>query len=185
MSRGLDFQPRGPVFVRFTHLQHQGFSYSITVNNTGAARQGTCRIFIGPKFDEKGNPWIFKDQKELLIEMDRFVVNCTFVMFTELFWFYLISYFLVVPGQNVINQASTESSLTIPFERTFRNVDLNRPSGGAALDQFNFCGCGWPQHLLVPKGTPEGYPCVMFVMISNIADDRVSSLKLMFYKRQY
>lgn len=76
MSRGLDFQPRGAVFVRFTHLQHQPFNYVIKVNNAGGARQGTCRIFIGPKFDEKGNPWLFRDQKELMVEMDRFIVNC-------------------------------------------------------------------------------------------------------------
>ncbi|KAK5640166.1 hypothetical protein RI129_010977 [Pyrocoelia pectoralis] len=155
MSRGLDFQPRGAVFVRFTHLQHQPFNYVINVNNAGAARQGTCRIFLGPKFDERGNPWLLVDQKNLLVEMDRFIVNLT-------------------PGQNVITRASTSSAVTIPFERTFRDVDANRPTGGPALDQFNFCGCGWPQHLLVFKGTPEGYPCHLFVMISNIADDRVN-----------
>ncbi|KAK4873335.1 hypothetical protein RN001_015364 [Aquatica leii] len=155
MSRGLDFQPRGPVFVRFTHLQHQPFNYVIRVNNAGAARQGTCRIFLGPKFDERGNPWLFQDQRNLMVEMDRFIVNLR-------------------PGENVITQASTRSSVTIPFERTFRNVDVNRPTGGAALDQFNFCGCGWPQHMLVFKGTPEGYPCHLFVMISNIADDRIN-----------
>ncbi|KAF2899092.1 hypothetical protein ILUMI_07081 [Ignelater luminosus] len=154
MSRGLDFQPRGSVFVRFTHLQHQPFNYVIKVNNAGGARQGTCRIFIGPKFDESGNPMLLINQKDLLIEMDRFIVNLS-------------------PGENIITQASTQSSLTIPFERTFRNLELGRPTGGAALEQFNFCGCGWPQHLLIPKGTPEGYACEMFVMISDIAGDRV------------
>lgn len=77
------------------------------------------------------------------------------------------------PGENVITQASTQSSVTIPFERTFRNLELGRPTGGAALEQFNFCGCGWPQHMLLPKGTPEGYACQLFVMISDIAGDRV------------
>lgn len=31
---------------------------------------------------------------------------------------------------------------TIPFERTFRDLD-SRPAGGAGEDNFNFCGCGW------------------------------------------
>jgi hypothetical protein len=52
---------------------------------------------------------------------------------------------------------------------------LNRPAGGAALEEFNFCGCGWPQHMLIPKGSPEGMPCELFVMISNYDDDKVSS----------
>lgn len=77
------------------------------------------------------------------------------------------------PGSNEIIRQSSESSVTIPFERTFRNLDLNRPPGGDELEQFNYCGCGWPQHMLIPKGTPEGYPCTLFVMISNIADDLV------------
>lgn len=155
MSRGMDFQPRGAIFVRFTHLQHQPFNYVIKVNNAGAQRQGTCRIFMSPKADEKGNPWLLRDQKNMLVEMDRFIVNLS-------------------PGENLITQASTSSSITIPFERTFRNVDLNRPAGGAALEQFNFCGCGWPQHMLLPKGTAEGLQCELFVMISDIAGDRIN-----------
>lgn len=76
LSRGMDFQPRGSVFARFTHLQHTPFSYTVTANNSGAQRQGTCRIFIAPKFDERGNPWLYRDQKNMFIELDRFTVNC-------------------------------------------------------------------------------------------------------------
>ncbi|XP_044259844.1 phenoloxidase 1-like [Tribolium madens] len=154
LSRGLDFQPRGSVFVRFTHLQNQDFTYKITVNNSGNNRMGTCRIFLAPKFDERGNPWLFRNQKDMFIELDRFAVS-------------------LKQGANTITRHSTESSLTIPFERTFRNLDVNRPTGGDALSQFNFCGCGWPQHMLLPKGTEAGYLCQLFVMISNYADDRV------------
>lgn len=76
LSRGMDFQPRGSVFVRFTHLQHQPFSYNITVDNaSGSNKMGTCRIFIAPKFDERGNPWLFRDQKGMFVELDRFVVT--------------------------------------------------------------------------------------------------------------
>ena len=77
LSRGMDFQPRGAVFARFTHLQHQPFNYKITVDNgSGDNKQGMCRIFLGPKQDERGNPMLFRDQKSLFIELDKFVVNC-------------------------------------------------------------------------------------------------------------
>ncbi|XP_049822107.1 phenoloxidase 1-like [Aethina tumida] len=155
LSRGMDFQPRGSVFVRFTHLQHRNFTYNIRVNNSGGNRQGTCRIFIAPKYDERGNPWQFRDQKLMFIELDKFTVN-------------------LKQGRNTITRSSTQSSVTIPFERTFRNLDNNRPTGGDALAQFNFCGCGWPAHMLIPKGKPEGFPCELFVMISDIAGDRVN-----------
>lgn len=84
-------------------------------------------------------------------------------------------------GQNTISRRSTESSVTIPFERTFRNVDANRPADGTtAAEEFNFCGCGWPHHMLIPKGLPEGLVFELFVMITNFEDDRVSFSKNVF-----
>lgn len=75
----------------------------------------------------------------------------------------------------MIRRRSTDSSVTIPFERTFRDLDTNRPGAGTAEeDQFNFCGCGWPHHMLIPKGTTgNGLACDLFVMISNYNDDRI------------
>ncbi|XP_076671843.1 phenoloxidase 1-like [Andrena cerasifolii] len=155
LSRGLDFTPRGPVLARFTHLNHAEYTYTIVVNNrNNAPQRGTVRIFIAPKQDERGLPVTFRQQKNLMIEMDKFSV-------------------LLQAGKNTIERKSTESSVTIPFERTFRNLDENRPIGGDALDQFNFCGCGWPQHMLVPKGNKEGFPMDLFIMISDYNGDVV------------
>uniref|UniRef100_A0A1A9WK12 tyrosinase n=1 Tax=Glossina brevipalpis TaxID=37001 RepID=A0A1A9WK12_9MUSC len=156
LSRGMDFVPRGNVFARFTHLQHTPFTYTINVNNLGAVQRfGTVRIFLGPKMDERGQPMLLRDQRDLMIELDKFVVSLN-------------------PGMNTIRRRSTESSVTIPFERTFRNLDENRPAAGTARElEFNFCGCGWPQHMLIPKGLPEGLQCELFVMISNYTDDRI------------
>ncbi|NP_001295992.1 phenoloxidase 2-like [Musca domestica] len=156
LSRGMDFVPRGNVFARFTHLQHTPFTYTINVNNdSGAQRFGTVRIFTAPKTDERGQPWLFRDQRLMMVELDKFVVQLN-------------------PGQNTIRRRSTESSVTIPFERTFRNLEVNRPAQGSPEElEFNFCGCGWPQHMLIPKGLPGGMRCELFVMVSNYEDDRV------------
>lgn len=79
ISKGLDFQNGGDVFIRFTHLQHTDFTYEISVNNnSGSNKEGTCRIFIAPKFDERGNPWLFQNQKNMFIELDKFKVNRKF-----------------------------------------------------------------------------------------------------------
>nr|BAN20821.1 prophenoloxidase [Riptortus pedestris] len=157
LSRGLDFSPRGAVFARFTHLQHRPFTYRITVENSGNQRMGTVRIFIGPKFDERGLPMLLADQKNLFIELDKFTVN-------------------LKSGKNNLTRNSSESSVTIPFETTFRDLNDNRPQQqGGALERFNYCGCGWPQHMLIPKGSPEGYLCQLFVMVSNFNDDRVET----------
>lgn len=156
LSRGMDFTPRGPIYVRFTHLNHADFKYNIVVNNkTNAIKRGTVRIFIAPKLDERGLPFTLENQRGLMIEMDKFQVS-------------------MKPGENKIERNSTQSTVTIPFERTFRNIDdQNRPSGGQALEQFNLCGCGWPQHMLIPKGNKGGFPMDLFVMVSNIQADEV------------
>lgn len=97
---------------------------------------------------------------------------------TKLYFVFLFYFITVNPGQNNIQRRSTESTLTIPFERTFRNVDQNRPAAGTAeFEEFNFCGCGWPQHMLIPKGLQgNGLLFDLFVMITNFEDDRVSIL---------
>ncbi|XP_055859174.1 phenoloxidase 2-like [Episyrphus balteatus] len=157
LSRGMDFlQSRSNVLARFTHLQHDNFEYTINVNNeSGAQRFGYVRIFLGPKTDERGQAMFFRDQRLLMVELDKFVVSLR-------------------PGQTTLRRVSTDSSITIPFERSFRNLDENRPAALSANElEFNFCGCGWPQHMLLPKGRPEGLKCELFVMISNYDDDRV------------
>lgn len=72
-------------------------------------------------------------------------------------------------GRNELTRQSTESSVTIPHEMTYRN--LTNDGSNTAL--FNFCGCGWPQNMLIPKGSPEGLQCQLFVMVSNGANDVV------------
>ncbi|XP_023313615.1 phenoloxidase subunit 1-like [Trichogramma pretiosum] len=162
LSRGLDFAPRGSTLVRITHLNHDEFTYSIGVNNnSGRPAIGTVRVFIAPKFNEQGSLLSFNEQRLMMIEMDKF---------TE---------FSVNNGRNVITRASTESALTIPFEATFRNLDEGRPDETdlQGSDRFNFCGCGWPQHMLVPKGTQQGYPMELFVMITNFQLDKPSGCR--------
>uniref|UniRef100_A0A481MQJ8 Phenoloxidase n=1 Tax=Nipponaphis monzeni TaxID=196483 RepID=A0A481MQJ8_9HEMI len=158
LSRGLDFAPRGSVLARFTHLQHIPFTYKIAVENSGSQRNGTVRIFLGPKFDEAGLPLLFREQRKLFVELDKFSVS-------------------LKKGRNEFSRQSTESSVTIPHERTYRNLGSgSRPAeNSAALPAFNFCGCGWPQNMLIPKGSPEGYQCQLFVMVSNAANDVVQS----------
>ena len=58
------------------------------------------------------------------------------------------------PGDNAIVRRSDESSVTIPYERSFRNIGrAAQPTNPDALSAFQFCGCGWPEHLLIPKGS--------------------------------
>ncbi|KAH8277750.1 hypothetical protein KR018_004764 [Drosophila ironensis] len=155
LAAGLDFGPSENGFAAFTHLQNAPFTYTFNVTNNGPKRTGTCRIFICPKVDERNTPLTLEDQRLLAIEMDKWTVE-------------------LVPGVNTIRRQSTESSVAIPFERSFRPVGASyQPTAADELARFRFCGCGWPQHLLLPRGTPQGMLFDLFVMISDYTQDAV------------
>lgn len=81
------------------------------------------------------------------------------------------------PGTNEIRRRSEQSSVTIPYERSFRRIGSEyQPQSGEELAQFQFCGCGWPQHMLLPKGTPSGAKFDIFAMVSSYDIDRVDQV---------
>uniref|UniRef100_A0A8W7PYR4 Tyrosinase copper-binding domain-containing protein n=1 Tax=Anopheles coluzzii TaxID=1518534 RepID=A0A8W7PYR4_ANOCL len=157
LAAGLDFGPKGNVFASFTHLQHAPFSFRVEVNNeSGAVRKGTLRIWLAPKSDERGTALTFREQRRYFIEMDTSTVTLN-------------------PGMNTIVRRSDQSSVTIPYERTFRAIGTkSAPTDKDALAQFRFCGCGWPQHMLVPKGSPEGVQFDLFAMVTDFEQDSVA-----------
>ncbi|XP_016988367.1 phenoloxidase 3-like [Drosophila rhopaloa] len=156
LSRGMDFQPRGSVFTRFTHLQHHPFEYTFDVNNSsGAPLLGYARIFMAPRLDDNNSTMVLADQRLMMIELDKFLIR-------------------MPPGESTFTQKSINSSVTIPFERTFRDQDSNRPGKNTAAEQEEFfCGCGWPDHMLVPRGKVEGMTFDLFLMVSNYENERV------------
>uniref|UniRef100_A0A1B0EZN6 Putative prophenoloxidase 2 n=1 Tax=Lutzomyia longipalpis TaxID=7200 RepID=A0A1B0EZN6_LUTLO len=142
ISKGLDFSPTDPVFVRITHLQHQKFSYKILVENSGSQTEASVRIFLAPKRDENDLQFPFDDQREFFIEMDYFNVTLR-------------------PGSNTIVRRSSDSSildwLKCSVSNKFRQQQSDKPN--------NYTGLGWPLNLLIPKGRPSGYECDLFVIV--------------------
>ena len=77
-------------------------------------------------------------------------------------------------GRNVLTRQSTESSLTIPWPQTFRDLEAILPQDRNQITgQQAVCGCGWPQHMLIPRGSTNGVTFDLFVMVTNAADDIV------------
>ena len=78
------------------------------------------------------------------------------------------------PGANTIVRRDNQSSTTIPYERTFRPVGTaQQPTDPRELALFRLCGCGWPEHLFLPKGTTDGVKFDLFAMISDFNADTV------------
>nr|CBW54878.1 putative prophenoloxidase [Cancer pagurus] len=157
-SRGLDFNANMPVMVQLTHLDHNPFHYNIKlVNSDKLPMEVTVRIFMAPKQNERGVDMNLMEQRLLWAEMDRFTQN-------------------LKPGPNHILRASTSSSITNANDFTFRDLEqqpVPNDPGADGNTLFNFCGCGWPQHMLLPRGKQEGMPFQIFVMVTDWAQDKV------------
>lgn len=41
-------------------------------------------------------------------------------------------------------------------------------------ESYRFCNCGWPDHMLIPQGSPHGLPYDLFVMVSDFKQDAVN-----------
>lgn len=50
------------------------------------------RIFLSPKFDERGQGMLFKDQRLMMVEIDKFVAACKFDD--------IVAYFKKLPTQS-------------------------------------------------------------------------------------
>jgi tyrosinase len=132
----------------YSYLNHEPFCYFIRVqNNSHEQRQVTVRIFIAPESHE--------NDRTMWIEMDKFF------------------YELMPDSKTVIFRNDTESSvIRKPAVKDPSTYNIKFNPTDIRLDRAQ-CKCGWPYHLLVPKGkaTEEGSAYKMVVMISDAAID--------------
>jgi hypothetical protein len=77
----------------------------------------------------------------------------------------------VRPGSNTVTRSSVDSTVTVKSENLFHQLaNLDRDPTRMqvnANNQKSACGCGWPQHLLITRGTPAGMPFDLFVIITD------------------
>jgi len=135
--------------VRFGYkqLNHQPFHYKISIRNTGKnMAEGWLRIFVAPETNQ--------DQRMLMIELDRFPVT-------------------ISPGEttNLLRPSSlTPVTAKLPKGVNFSDLQSLVESGEMTQEQFNRLGCGWPEHLLVPRGREGGMVFHLLVMVSRLVE---------------
>nr|BAB83773.1 prophenoloxidase [Penaeus japonicus] len=153
-SRGIEFSGM-PVILRLTHIDHKPFDYRLQVNNNHrGTKVVTVRIFLAPKFNGQEQEMDFMEQRILWCEMDKFTYD-------------------LKPGKNHIVRSSKESSITNLEELTFGDIEGSGPGNSSEQLAINFCGCGWPQHMLLPRGRPEGMVFQLFFMLTDYDQDKV------------
>jgi len=94
-------------------------------------------------------PEVLAHDRKQWIEMDKFKVK------------------LNKSGETIISRAAELSSvIRKPAQKVFDDTP------GDDFDN-DYCGCGWPYHLLLPRGTREGMKFKLFVFISDWNVDKV------------
>ncbi|HEY6425156.1 MAG TPA: tyrosinase family protein [Pseudonocardiaceae bacterium] len=127
------------------HLTHDPFALVVRVRNTAARPTAiTLRVFLAPA-DVAAD-------RTMWMELDKFLVE------------------VPAGGRSVVYRPDTEFSVVKkPTETDPQTV----PDGAADPNDPDYCDCGWPYTLLLPRGIPEGMVFRLVVFCSNAARDLV------------
>ena len=129
------------------YLDHRDFLYVLRLENARAQPTDvTVRIFLAPTSPA--------DDRRAWIEMDKFHQR------------------LGAREKAVVARPGSLSSVV--QKPAARPPRPRRDPANDVQAAENYCNCGWPFHLLVPRGTPEGMPFRLLVMLTDWNEDRVS-----------
>nr|CAG8480240.1 3394_t:CDS:2 [Entrophospora candida] len=71
------------------------------------------------------------------------------------------------PAQKTIRQMEKSTQMTPDYVNSLDKLTLDKQS------EAIFCGCGWPYHMVIPRGTKAGLRFKMMVYVSDGKDDMV------------
>jgi hypothetical protein len=127
------------------YLTHVPFGYAVRIANRSAQPVAlTVRVFLCPvEFDGRRTAWI---------ELDKVLHE--------------------IPARKSSVLYRSDSDFSV-IKRPAETDPGSVLEGGTDPDDGNYCVCGWPWTLLIPRGTPDGLPCRLFVIATDAAVDQV------------
>jgi hypothetical protein len=135
---------------RYPYLWHRPFVYAIRLRNLEDAQQRvTVRLYLCPAGDGEGNSDdLLLNDRRCWIEMDKF---------TQI---------LEPRAHKVLVRDDRESTvIRRPAFEPEHVTDLHYPMGDPHEDG-SFCECGWPYHLLVPRGSKAGMRFALLAIVT-------------------
>jgi hypothetical protein len=139
--------PNGQVIAK-PYLDHEDFVYVFRAENQSAQdRPVTVRVFLAPLAQA--------DNRRLWIEMDKFGVT--------------------LPASQPVTIFRSSRQSSVVRKPAWRPSEPRPASTGTTPDARNYCDCGWPYHLLLPRGSAAGVPFRLMVMMTDWLVDRVGA----------
>jgi tyrosinase len=139
------FDPDDPDTVPVRHLTHRPFCVVVRVRSEEPERKRvTVRLFLAPA-DAASD-------RRAWIELDKFEAD-------------------LEPGDRTAFCRPMRFSSVVRKPTTPEPVFVQPP---AASRREQYCRCGWPYHLLVPRGTEEGMPFRLAAIVTDFALDNIT-----------
>jgi tyrosinase len=159
-TRRFTFVENNRATVDLEYLYPKEFFYFLRVENQlDHAQDVTVRIFlVAETFAEDRRKWIEMDKfRHTLHPSERAVI------------------FRRAEASSVIRKPAVKTLAPVEIPATFHPP--GSPVGTIAADPkapANYCDCGWPYNLLLPRGTREGMKFRLLVMLTDWTIDQVA-----------
>ena len=105
-------------------------------------------------------------------------VHLEILIYSDIIRIFSSSLLLVTDGENTITRSSLDSSVIKPPAETFAEITKKIAAGSSKAEKTDcscrddrYCNCGWPDNMLLPRGTTSGMTFDLFVMVTNWAAD--------------
>ena len=140
-------------------LDHVPFKYEFSVKNrSDKAARVVFRVFLAPAIHSEE----MESRRNDFVELDCFVADIKASEDPE------------NPEPQPIKRLSKDSSVLMSLLRPIvPDESKNLTIKGTNDDKSNYCGCGWPRNLLIPRGTVGGMEADLFVLATNWEEDAV------------
>uniref|UniRef100_A0A1B6DNJ4 Hexamerin n=1 Tax=Clastoptera arizonana TaxID=38151 RepID=A0A1B6DNJ4_9HEMI len=154
--------------ARQLRLNNKPFLYNIKVNSNKDI-ESVIRVFIGPKYNAKGQEFTLQQAKNYFFQLDQF-------------------YYSLKNGDNNIKRNFREGIKYADQSSTselYKKVNLAEQGGSSFYyDDLSSSYAGFPARLVLPKGKKSGYPLVFIVVISPYTSSNTNDYQTAFASDQ-
>ncbi|XP_076652690.1 hexamerin 70a-like [Halictus rubicundus] len=147
LSQDISEEKSQLINVKQWRLNHDLFTYNITVDSA-IQQKASVSIFLGPKRDVNKKPIELPQGFKHFYQLDKWLVSLN-------------------AGENKISRSSDESLFTIPDYVSTKKFLDNLNTDTQLLKKLS----GFPQRLLLPKGSTVGQPFQLFVYIKPLKEE--------------
>jgi len=128
--------------VPYMRMNHRPFRWNFVIeSDLSEPTPAIVRVFMMPSIEGVGN--------RATIHMDHFYVELN-------------------PGINRVSRDELDAPHLSKSRWSLNQLQESLMTGQMTQGDFSWGGCGWPRHLNIPRGSEQGMPWTLVVMVSRV-----------------